>query len=185
VIATAELLRQEAPIQLARHWPVVQYSFLQSPTIPGNREQTEWPPFVKQPTPVPATGEPSKQAEAIRGQQEIGRALADRLSASFDALTSLYSVRNPLAVERFLSIHHPLRSLLFSAFAKISAIFGVGVRTELELVEDPDDQLLSLMVSIICERTNAGESLVRFDETWWLDHINLAEGLLNITVRKE
>jgi len=106
-------------------------------------------------------------------------------NGAFDVLAGLYEVPNGRAVRRFLVRRRPLRGLLFDAYPRIMKIFGERVNTELKLIEDMDDNLERLRVSIVSNRDDARQALERFDEEWWLDHVQRAEGLLDFVLRRE
>jgi hypothetical protein len=112
-------------------------------------------------------------------------AVDSQSNGAFEVLASLYTIPNAAGVNKFLRHHRPLRGLLFDALPKIKSQFGNTVRPELLLIEDMEDDLQRLRVTITSNRGDASQALERFDEDWWLDHIQFSQGLLNFTLRTE
>jgi len=108
-----------------------------------------------------------------------------RSDARFSILSGFYTIRRPIAVQDFLSQQPGLIKLLFAALPKMKEAWGSDVRSELELLEDPDDFSSSLVVYVVSKTENSFESLDRFDRDWWIDHVGLAEGSLSFSVQME
>jgi|SRR5882762_2277094 len=135
--------------------------------------------FWKKPSP----SETLQTTEEVQ-QRDKATTRADREDGIFNALSSFYTILDPAVVRTFLTDHRKLRSFLFSALPKIKESFGNPVTTELRLIEDMEDNLLRLRVSIISSRLDARQALEQFDENWWLDQVQNAEGLLDFTLRR-
>jgi hypothetical protein len=107
-----------------------------------------------------------------------------RADASLDALSSLYTVPVRSTVESFLMHRRKLRTLLFAAYPRLVRIFP-DAKLELRLIEDMEDNLGRLRVSIAAQnRNNARQALDLFEEEWWLDHVQDSGGLLDFTLRR-
>jgi hypothetical protein len=130
-------------------------------------------------------GRHPQQPEEVGQANEQGRPRTNQLNGAFGVLAGLYAVPNTTAVHTFLVHRRTLRELLFDAYPRIKKIFGERVNAELRLIEDMEDNLERLRVSIVTNRGDARQALERFDEEWWLDHVQFSEGLLNFTLRRE
>jgi len=104
-------------------------------------------------------------------------------SSTFDVLTSLYAVPNPVETKQFLASNRHVSALLFAALPKVKEAWGNDIKAEIHLLEDPDDDSTSLNVVIRSHNPNAFDALNQFDEMWWFDHVGDAEGLLNFSVQ--
>jgi len=138
------------------------------------------------PEPVASSqaGRHSKQLQEVGQANEHDKSHMNQSNGAFEVLAGLYAIPNTTAVRTFLVHRRPLRELLFGAYPRIKRIFGVRVKAELRLIEDMEDDLERLRVSIVSNREDARQALERFDEEWWLDHVQDAEGLLDFTVRR-
>ena len=185
-MATPGLWPQEVSAPPPPELYLVPIPLRQPTTLPDESgDQRELRSFSEHPRPIPSPSKAPQADEAAREQRKGGPLQVDRLTVTLDTLMNLYSVRDPVTVQRFLSLHRPLLELLFAAFPRIHAIFGGGVETDLRLVEDPDDESETLVAYVVSERADAYEALREFDENWWLDHIMLAEGFMNFTLGTE
>jgi len=115
-------------------------------------------------------------------QEQITQQDAKRSNAKFAILSGFYTVRNPIAVQEFLLDRRPLFDLLFAALPKVKETWGGDAKTELELLQDPEDESSSLVVHVLSNHPNTYAALDHFDEQWWLNHIGESEGLLNFSV---
>ena len=82
----------------------------------------------------------------------------------------------------FLREHSFLSKLLLEAYQTIKKYFGQGVELALEVYADPEDGNRELLLLIRTDKP-AAEALPildRFDEEWWIDNFDRAEGLLTI-----
>jgi hypothetical protein len=104
-------------------------------------------------------------------------------SSTFDFLSSLYAVSDPVETKQFLASNRHVSALLFAALPKVKEAWGNDIKAELHLLEDPDDDSTSLNVVIRSHNPNAFDALNQFDEMWWFDHVGDAEGLLNFSVQ--
>ena len=96
-----------------------------------------------------------------------------------------YILSNPSAVENFLQAHQELISLLTEAHQELRKYFS-SEDLKLELVADPEiagDKQLFVYVFTFLSVTDALEKFDEFDERWWLDRIDRANGLLNFNLR--
>jgi hypothetical protein len=133
---------------------------------------------------LPSSDESFRQLTSKLQQAEIEES-RDRQDNIFDVLSSFYSIGNPATVQRFLTEHRNLRSILFRALPKIVDNFGRNVKAELRLIDDMEDDLQRVRVSILSDNQDAREALERFDEAWWLDNVQSTEGLLDFALRRE
>jgi hypothetical protein len=88
-------------------------------------------------------------------------------------------------VGNFLQAHQELSSLLNEAYQELRKYFS-SEDLKLELVTDPEiagDQQLFVYIFTSLSVTNALEKFDEFDEQWWLDRIDRANGLLNFNLR--
>jgi hypothetical protein len=98
-------------------------------------------------------------------------------------LGNWYLVVEPTATSAFLRKHCALVPLLVAAYPQLNVAFGSGVRMQLQLVTDPEDEAQTLVAAIYTDHAAAYASLEQFEDSWWLDHIDKSEGLLIFAVR--
>lgn len=101
-----------------------------------------------------------------------------------EALERLYSFRQRIQVKRFLSGHAFLVPLLDAAY-DITTRYFAPMSLALEVIADPDstdDQQLVLFVVLQGTPAEAFAKLQRFDNEWWLDAMDEAQGHLCISL---
>jgi hypothetical protein len=94
------------------------------------------------------------------------------------------SVRNNEAADCFLKGHQYLEPILEEAADRIDDYFP-GSPLVLEVVNDPEsteDRQLVLFIVTDLGPAQAMERLDRFDEDWWVDALDKAQGKLCITL---
>ena len=99
--------------------------------------------------------------------------------------TAHYQIEEPVAVAEFLRRHPFLPDLLSEARQQISAIFGTETPVELSLFDDPEWQGNPELCAQILTRLSAEEGLAlqdRFDQSWWIDNLDRAQGKFVIMV---
>ena len=101
-----------------------------------------------------------------------------------EELERLYSFREPLQVRRFLSGHAFLVPLLDAAY-DITTRYFAPLSLALEVIAEPDstdDQQLVLFVVLQVAPAEAFAKLQQFDNEWWLDTMDEAQGHLCISL---
>lgn len=96
-----------------------------------------------------------------------------------------YILLKPSSIADFLQGHKELISLLNEAYKELRKYF-LTEDLKLELVSDAEiagDQQLFVYISTSLSVTDALKKLDKFDEQWWLDRIDRANGLLNFNLR--
>jgi hypothetical protein len=96
-----------------------------------------------------------------------------------------YILLEPATVSNFLQEHRVLVSLLNEAYQEIRKHFA-SEDLKLELVSDreiAEDRQLFVYILTSLSVTDALKKLDRFDEQWWLERIDRANGLLNFNLR--
>jgi hypothetical protein len=96
----------------------------------------------------------------------------------------LYRLRKPMQVKRFLSDHAFLLPILVAAHDPIKSCFA-PLHLALEVIAEPesiDDQQLVLFVVVQLTPAEAFARLQRFDNEWWLDVMDEAQGSLCISL---
>jgi hypothetical protein len=96
-----------------------------------------------------------------------------------------YILSKPSVVDNFLQAHQELVSLLTEAYQELRKYFS-SEDLKLELVSDPEiggDQQLFVYIFTALSVTDALKQFNEFDERWWLDKIDRANGLLNFNLR--
>ena len=96
-----------------------------------------------------------------------------------------YILSKSSTVGNFLQVHQELGLLLNEAYQELRKYFS-SEDLKLELVTDPEiagDQQLFVYISTSMQVTDALKRLDEFDEQWWLDRIDRADGLLNFNLR--
>ena len=105
-------------------------------------------------------------------------------SEKLEAVERLYSLREPGDVRRFLSGHPFLVPLLIEARDRIK-IYFIPQQLVLEVIAEPessDDLQLVLFVVVDTESAEAFANLQRFDNDWWIDAMDEAQGKLCISL---
>jgi hypothetical protein len=96
-----------------------------------------------------------------------------------------YMLPKSSAVGNFLQAHQELTSLLNEAYQELRKYFS-SEDLKLELVTDPEiagEQQLFVYIFTSLSVTDALQKFDEFDEQWWLDRIDRANGLLNFNLR--
>jgi hypothetical protein len=96
-----------------------------------------------------------------------------------------YMLSKPSSIDDFLQAHQELASLLNEADRELRKYFS-SEDLKLELVADPEiaeDQQLFVYIFTSLLVTDALKKFGEFDEKWWLDKIDRANGLLNFNLR--
>jgi hypothetical protein len=96
-----------------------------------------------------------------------------------------YILSKPSSIDDFLQAHQELASLLNEAYQELRKYFP-SEDLKLELVSDPEiagDQQLFVYIFTALLVTDALNKFDEFDEQWWLDRIDRANGLLNFNLR--
>jgi hypothetical protein len=96
-----------------------------------------------------------------------------------------YILSKSSAVGNFLQAHQELSSLLDEAYQELRKYFS-SEDLKLELVADPEivgNQQLFVYIFTSLSVTDALQKFNEFDEQWWLDRIDRANGLLNFNLR--
>jgi hypothetical protein len=96
-----------------------------------------------------------------------------------------YMLSKSSAVGNFLQAHQELNSLLNEAYQELRKYFS-SEDLKLELVADPEiagDQQLFVYIFTPLSVSDALQKFDEFDERWWLDRIDRANGLLNFNLR--
>ncbi|MEK6284671.1 MAG: hypothetical protein AABO57_02915 [Acidobacteriota bacterium] len=105
-------------------------------------------------------------------------------SNNIEELERLYSLRQPIQVRRFLGEHAFLVPLLVEAYDTATRYFA-PLSYALEVIADPDsmdDQQLVLFLVLQLTPAEAFAKLQRFDNEWWLDAMDAAQGPLCISL---
>jgi hypothetical protein len=118
-------------------------------------------------------------------KDHVARATAATDRFLIDDLAELYAFQDDGSVRGFLRQHPYLVPLLEEARRMIPRYFGHDVRVSLEVVEnlesEDDQELYAKVHTAACDE--ALGTLRRFDEGWWLDALERAQGNLTITLR--
>ena len=87
------------------------------------------------------------------------------------------------AIVSFIVEHSFLLSLLLEAYKHIYHIFGRGVKLQLELNRDPEENFDELFIVIKSPYSpeEAQERLNKLDQVWFLNMLDKVQGKLNIT----
>jgi hypothetical protein len=133
------------------------------------------------------------QAQRLDRQSQMQ--LISRLSNQTEPRTTLddgmfqsvkgYISIEPSSVSNFLQAHQELISLLNEAYKELRKHFS-SEDLKLELVTDPEiaeDRQLFVYIFTSISVTDALRKLDEFDEQWWLEQVDRANGLLNFNLR--
>jgi len=152
-------------------------------------KQAQWSPgpgrvsveVVKRPIFAAALREP---LETIRIWQQVGASTVRVPQAVIQWLERLYTFREREEVLWFLESYPFLASLLLEAYDNIGNYFP-HTQVFLEVVSDPEATNDYQLVSSIATNLDPDEvidTLEEFDEDWWLDALDRAQGKLCINV---
>lgn len=117
--------------------------------------------------------------------RESGASIVRFRDREVQMLEELYVFRRRMEVLRFLDVHPFLVPLLLEAYAKIGRYFEPYHEVFLEVISDPEatnDRQLFAFIGTRLSPDQALDSLERFDEEWWLDVLDQAQGKLCIDV---
>jgi hypothetical protein len=96
-----------------------------------------------------------------------------------------YILQKSSCVINFIKEHQELISLLNEAYKELRKYF-LSEDLRLKLVSDPEiagDQQLFVYIFTALPVTDALKNIDEFDEQWWLDRVDRANGLLNFNLR--
>jgi hypothetical protein len=122
--------------------------------------------------------------EATKTWQEIGASTVRVSQTEIGLLERLYTFRKREEVLWFLERYPFLVSLLLEAHYEIEKYFSHS-QICLEVVTDPeamDDYQLAVFIVTKLGPDEAVDRLEQFDEGWWLDVLDQAQGMLCIDV---
>lgn len=151
--------------------------------------QVQWP---SEPEKVPGVGtnwasfimvllEPSEKIEIW---QEVGASTVHVPQVEIDLLERLYTFRGRPEVLWFLGRYPFLVPLVLEAYSKIGDYFPLS-QVFLEVFTDPegiDEDQLVMFIATDLTPDEAVSRLDEFDEDWWLDALDQAQGKLCINV---
>lgn len=116
---------------------------------------------------------------------ETAHEIATATSQSFAAIQRLYGCRKGKAVLEFLAAHAFLIPILEEVAERISDYFISNSKPVLEVTTDPeafDSRTLFVFIQTHLPLAEALRQLDRFDEAWWLQASERANGKLCIDV---
>lgn len=110
--------------------------------------------------------------------------ILDPLPASLEGLDPRYEIHDRAAVVAYLDRHPFLLPLLNDASTQIPRYFEPNDLPELQVVQDRESlaRQLYLIVRTSLPPETAFDRLDRFDEAWWLDASDAAQGALTIDI---
>jgi hypothetical protein len=117
--------------------------------------------------------------------QEMGASVIRTLEFKIQLLDELYIFRRSMEVMSFIEDHPLLVPLLEEAYINIVRYFGPYPHVFLEVISDPEatnDRQLFAFIGTHLSPDQALNSLERFDEEWWLDVLDQAQGKLCIDI---
>lgn len=121
----------------------------------------------------------------VRGVASEDRVLpraTKRSDERFSILSAFYYIQRPIEVGKFIAQNPEVTKFLFAALPQIKEAWGSDVKSEIDLLEDSEDDSKSLVVRIVSSLPDPYAALDRFDEHWWLANIGRSDGLLNFSV---
>jgi len=130
------------------------------------------------------TKEPALRRYSILHEELMIVEEATAATNHLEDLERLYTFRHPIQVRSFLNEYAFLIPLLDAAHDAAIRYFA-PVSLALEVIADPDstdDQQLVLFVVLQDTPAEAFANLQRFDDEWWLDAIDEAQGRLCISL---
>lgn len=168
---------QPQPVSLQR--PRLRFT----PTTSSQIEKTCWPLQIEAGFPVVTEFEPPGAALSV--SKYIGASTVFALEMALRQIEDWYAVLKPQAVRKFIRRHPSLADLLIEAYAPLADFFGPNPQVLLLVVSDPEEAGLDELVGSIrtpLEPDEALERLDAFDEYWFLDQLNRANGKLNFNL---
>jgi len=122
--------------------------------------------------------------QAIYTWKETGTSTFYFFKAQLQLLESIYTLREPRKVFRFLERNTFLAPLLIEAYPKLENRFPDS-QIFLEVDTDPEegnDQQLLVLIATTSSPKEALRRLKELDEDWWLDALDRAQGKLCINL---
>lgn len=105
--------------------------------------------------------------------------------ATPEQVCSLYRVKEPVPVIKFLRRHGFLVPLLLDAHVAIETVFGPGLQADLALRYDPRTSaptMLYVRIPTQLSRQEAHQLLATLDEQWWNTALERADDKLMIDI---
>ena len=115
----------------------------------------------------------------------IDREIHQKTLEQINVLAREYEIRNPSEVARFLRENNFLLDLLEEIPSKLKKIFGNKSKFALELLSEPDfPSSREIFVLVLTEEDaeQARNKMDKFDEKWWLKHLDRARCKLNVSL---
>jgi hypothetical protein len=125
------------------------------------------------------------QKESIKPHAVQYVALMDISSQRLRRLEEIYSLRNAVAVKRFLLACPQLVEVLLEARVHLQRYFGPDLQVALEVVSDPETEGLKELFAYIHTSLPVDEALARLDkldEEWFLDQLDRVDGQFNFNL---
>jgi len=100
-------------------------------------------------------------------------------------LEEMYSLRNAVAVRRFLHTYPQLVEVLLEARLYLQKYFGPAPQVTLEVVSDPEVEGVEELFAYILTSLPVDEALARLDrldEEWFLDQLDRVGGRFNFNL---
>jgi hypothetical protein len=115
----------------------------------------------------------------------IDREIHAKTLEQINVLAREYEIRNAPEVALFLRENNFLLDLLEEIPAKLKKFFGGKSKLALELLSEPDfPSLREIFVLVLTEEgaEQARNKMDKFDEKWWLKHLDRAQCKLNVSL---
>lgn len=168
---------QHQPVSLQRP------RLLFTQTTSSQTEKTCWPLGIEAGFPIVTEFEPL--GALLSMSKYIGASTVFALEMALRQIADWYTVLQPQAVCKFIRRHPSLADLLIEAYAPLTDSFGPNPQVLLSVISDPEEAGLDELVGSIrtpLEPDEALERLDAFDEYWFLDQLNRANGKLNFNL---
>ena len=140
-----------------------------------------WSSFL----PTAFSGHPAATvSEEIPQQVVPTSSQMDSIARALRSIQELYALSHPADIFRFFQQHPSLAPLVWETAHVLHRVFGPYVRLSLHLVRDPEtgDEELFAFVHLEASVEEALRKLRMFDEEWFLDQQEEANGLFNVDV---
>lgn len=115
----------------------------------------------------------------------IDREIHSKTLEQVNVLAREYEIRNPSEVARFLGENTFLLDLLEEIPPVLKKFFGSKSNFALELLSEPDfPSSREIFILVLTEEKaeQARNKMNKFDEKWWLKHLDRARCKLNISL---
>ena len=115
----------------------------------------------------------------------IDREIHRKTLEQINVLAREYEIRNPSEVAEFLSENTFLLDLLEEIPSKLKKFFGSKAKFALELLTEPDfpsSREIFVLVLTAEKAEQARNKMNKFDEKWWLKHLDRARCKLNVSL---